>query len=160
MRAWVFMIGGVAAVAGCRGYQAGSFRDFRSAFPGERATVGCLDIAVAETSDTAAEGPVAALAFANRCDAAVVVDLSAIRATGWSDDGASQPLGLFDPAGEIRPLTLEARGSGREVIELVPQQPAPIGRVCLDLAGVDRDARIAQPVVVCLAAAPRAPEVW
>lgn len=141
----------VAAAAGCGGYHAGSFAGVTGEFTGERRTVGCLDLAVAPVDDAAAEGPVAAITFANRCEAAVVVDLPSIRATGRGLDGREVAMGVFDPDREIRAGLLEARTVGRELIEFQPLDgdPAPYD-VCLDVSRIDAGAPSADPVVVCL----------
>jgi hypothetical protein len=141
----------LAAAAGCGGYHAGSFASITGEFAGERRTVGCLDLAVAPVDDAAAEGPVAAVTFANRCDAAVVVDLPSIRATGRGLDGREVAMGVFDPDREIRAGLLEARTIGRELIEFQPLGggPAPYD-LCLDVSRLDPGAPSATPVVVCL----------
>jgi len=61
------------ALAGCA-YQPGSFRYAPHEFPGQRATVGCLDIAIERRADLPI-GPVLSYQFANRCDRAAVICL-------------------------------------------------------------------------------------
>jgi hypothetical protein len=132
----------IAWCASACAYQPGSFhgRRPRLDFAGERATVGCLDIAVAGRWKAAdVRGQVVEIDFGNRCDRPVVVDFTSLRAVGRDDGGREQALAVYDPAGEIRPLDLEARTVGREVLELRPAAlaaPASPGRLrsaCLDL---------------------------
>lgn len=124
-------------------YKPGSF-----AFPlageaarGEHVTVGCLDVAVdALLPSPGTTGQVVEVFFANRCDRETVVDFAALRAIGRDEEGRERALAIFDPAGQVRPLTLEARVAGREVIELrVAGDPArAVGEACLDLAPLAR----------------------
>ncbi|HYU16850.1 MAG TPA: hypothetical protein VEL05_12280 [Candidatus Acidoferrum sp.] len=120
-------------------YQPGSFRTGRPAreFAVQRATVGCLDVAVAGRWDPAhAGGQVVEIDFGNRCDRAVVVDFTALRAKGRDDEGGEGPLALFDPRKEIRPLSLEARTAGREVLEWRPANARRLRAACLDVSGL------------------------
>jgi hypothetical protein len=138
------------AFTGCGGYQPGSLTVGHPA--GEVRRVGCLDIAVEPVHDAEAVGPVAGITFANRCDAAVRVDLASIRAVGELADGRRARLAMFDPDDVVRPGELEARRSARENIEF--QLPEAIetvpARLCLDLAGVDPAAAIDQPIIACV----------
>ena len=132
-------IGAVAVAGGC-GYRPGSFRGDLAGggFNGERATVGCLDVAVAgRWSRGPAIAQAVQLDFGNRCDRPVVVDFSALRAFGRDDGGRGHPLRIRDPRGEIRPLSLEARTVGREVLELAPtpDRAAPEGATAAAPAG-------------------------
>jgi hypothetical protein len=144
------------AVCAC-GYQPGSFAgDATSAFAGARATVGCLDVSVAgrwsrasSTGQTAtgqmATGQTVVVDFGNRCDRPVVVDFTTLRAFGRDAGGREHPLAIYDPRREIRPLSLEARSAGREVLELRRQATAgaTTARVlsaCVDVGRLTRDA--------------------
>jgi hypothetical protein len=128
------------AVGGC-GYRSGSFRGAagRDAFAGERATIGCLDVAVAgRWSPSPAIAQAVQVDFGNRCDRPVVVDFTAVRAVGRDDGGRELALAIHDPRREIRPLSLEARTVGREVIELRPAAgpgpaPARMRSACVDV---------------------------
>jgi hypothetical protein len=148
----------LALVSGCQGYQAGTFRHFNAELAGERRTVGCLDVAVADTNDAEALGPVAGITIANRCDVAVTVDIGAIRATGRRPDGDVIALRAYDPAWEIRPARLEARSVATEYIEYQPppQQELLFTEWCLDLARVDAKRPSDAPVLVCFANGVRA----
>lgn len=103
---------------------------------GERATVGCLDVAVAAHRDAAIRHAVE-VQFANRCDRAVLVDFTALRAEGRGDGGHRFAMLIHDPRGEIRPLELEARTTGREVLEVTSDRAAPSpARMCLDVGRI------------------------
>ena len=141
----------LAGVAGCA-YHPGSFRaPLRGQFAGEQATAGCLDVAVAARPGTAG---VMEVTFANRCDHPAVVDFPAMRAIGRDAQDSERSLVIYDPQGTLRPLTLEARTWGKEVIELrtAADQTEPIHGACLDVGALARD----QERWVCLAGGPAA----
>ena len=121
---------------------------------GQLRTIGCLDFAISPLSDPEAEGPAAELIFANRCDEAVVVDLGAIRATAVLFDGSRLALWPYDPEGELRRATLDARARANENIEY--QLPASLQEhpqhLCLDISAVDTGARPGPRVVACVRA--------
>lgn len=143
-----------AGVVGACAYQPGTFRQpMLGDMHGERATAGCLDVAVAaqvRPSIEGTEGQVVEVSFANRCNRAVVVDFPALRATGRDRSGAERALSIYDPNGALRPLTLEARRGGREVIELVTATPldGSVTGACLDIASL---ARAPETQWVCVA---------
>jgi hypothetical protein len=118
-------------------YRSGSFLGPTGQFPGEHVTVGCLDVGVGATSDAAAEGPVIAYEFGNRCDRAARVDLAAVVVRGRTSGGQEMELAPYDPEGELRPARIEARRTGREVIEYRAAGPDPVRMVCVDLDGID-----------------------
>lgn len=149
----------VAGVVGCA-YHPGSFRaPLRPhEFAGERATVGCLDVAVAARSGMVGSieppGQVVEVTFANRCDHPAVVDFPAMRTVGRDDTDRERPLMIYDPQGVLRPLTLEARTWGQEVIELrtAVDRTDHVHAACLDVGALARtEARW-----VCLAGSPEA----
>jgi hypothetical protein len=116
MRALPFALALVAAGA-CAGYRPGSFTMSGEPFVGELTTAGCLDLAVDVGRDPVAAGPVVQYQFGNRCDRAQTIDLGAVHVTGRTRSGEEVAMVAYDPLGEIRPLPLDARGSGRERIE-------------------------------------------
>jgi hypothetical protein len=121
-------------VAGCAAgcaYQPGSFDHGRSTFPGERATVGCLDVAVERRVDLL-EGPVLGYQFANRCDHAVAIDLGALAVLGRNADGTEAVLRPYDPEHELHPVALDGRSSGGEALAYPADHAVP--QVCVDLA--------------------------
>jgi hypothetical protein len=122
----------VSLVAAC-GYRAGSFTGPNGRFAGEQATVGCLDVGVSSYASAEAEGPVIAYEFGNRCDRPTPVDLGAVIVRGRTESGREIELAPFDPDAELRPARLEARRTGREVIEYRAAVTDPIRQVCVEL---------------------------
>lgn len=162
----------VLGLGGCGscGYQPGSFRQDGQELAGERATVGCLDLAIEYVADPIAIGPVGHFQIANRCDHATVVDLGAVRATARFDDGSLRPMRPYDPSGVIVPKWLDGRRVAVEYLEYLPvtdSPGAPTGEVrpeqwaseaaavvlCLDVSGIDARAVArggAAPVMICM----------
>ena len=124
------------ALAGCA-YQPGSFSYAPHEFPGQRATVGCLDIAIERRADLAI-GPVLSYQFANRCDRAAVIDLAAVAVIGRSAQGAEVALRPFDPRGELQPAALDGRTVGTEALVYPADRAMP--QICADAAAVGRAA--------------------
>jgi hypothetical protein len=117
------------ALAGCA-YKPGSFASSKSEFTGQRASVGCLDIAVDRKGDLEI-GPVLAFQFANRCDRVTTIDLGAAVVIGRSAEG-DVPLLPYDPAGEIKPVALDGRTIGGETLAYPANRALP--QVCIDVA--------------------------
>lgn len=147
----VALVGLIVLQASC-GYRSGSFQGPTGQFAGEHVTVGCLDVGIGATSDAAAEGPVIAYEFGNRCNRVARVDLAAVVVRGRTSRGAEMELAPFDPDGELRPARIDARRTGREVIEYRAAGPDPVRMVCVDLDGMDGVGD--QRREVCLEAAP------
>jgi hypothetical protein len=125
------LAGGMAGwLAGCA-YQPGSFDYGRSTFPGERATVGCLDVAVERRVDLPV-GPVLGYQFANRCDHALTIDLAALAVIGRNADGTEAVLRPHDPTHELHPVALDGRSAGGEAIAYPADHAVP--QVCIDVA--------------------------
>jgi len=139
---------GVVLVGACSSYHAGSYSGPRGPFAGDRATVGCLDVAVAAHPDAAASGPVLAYEFGNRCDHATTVDLTAVAVRARTVDGRAVLLAPYDPLAELRAARLEARRTGREVIEY--RASAPIAIACAELAGLEGGYGEARTVCVAM----------
>lgn len=129
----------VLVTASC-GYSAGSFRDWKGAFPGTVQTIGCVEIGVGTATDQYATGPVIAYSFGNRCTHAVTLDLATVRAVGRDADGRERTLTAFDPRGELRPVPLDGLWSAREQIEYIAVESAQLVSVCVDIGGVDASA--------------------
>jgi hypothetical protein len=161
----LYGVGVVAVLAGCA-YKPGSFRaPLHPGIEGERATAGCLDVVVSPETRAEAEGEVVQVFFANRCDRPTVVDFPALRATGRDAAGNERSLAIYDPQHELRPLVLEARITGREIIELhpttyssPPERGLALDSVCLDAGSLARsDARwvcLTSRAVAAVAVAP------
>lgn len=102
--------------------------------------LGCVDTAVAVTSDPAAvlADPVVRVEFGNRCDRRADIDLGALEITATYVDGLRQRLHPYDPNGELRRLPIDARGHGYEIVEFVAptgETTAPIG-ICVDVRSI------------------------
>ena len=143
----------LVAAAGCQSYQPGSFSHAADPDTTPRATVGCLDVAVDPHHDAAAVGPIARIAIANRCDRAVEVDLGAIRATVRAPGGGRVAHVIYDPRGEIRPVLLDGRSVGVEILEFRPRDGGLIetAGLCLDVSAINRRG-VSRPAVLCVAA--------
>jgi hypothetical protein len=136
-----------SALIGCA-YKPGSFASGEKGFPGQRITMGCLDIAVERRTDFPI-GPVLGYQFANRCDHPTTVDLGALAVIGRDGAGAETSLRAYDPHAELRPVTLEARNIGAESLAY-PAREA-MSQVCVDVSTFAR----AEPARwLCFGAAP------
>jgi hypothetical protein len=123
------------ALVGCA-YEPSSF-SFMTRPTGTRATIGCLDLAIAPRAAVSPERhPVLAYEFGNRCDSPVVVDLASMPVVGRAADGQSYALAPYDPHGEIREAVLDGRSYGSERIAY-PSSVELID-VCVDAAAIAR----------------------
>ena len=137
----------LALLVGCA-YRAGSFSAWGHAFAGQRATLGCLDVAI----DRRPDGPLGAvLAYdlANRCDHAIRVDLSAVPVVGRTTSGNVQ-LVPYDPLRELHARWLDGRAVGRATIEYRSEEPIAARDLCVDAGGLVS----APPYWQCFASAP------
>jgi hypothetical protein len=123
------------ALLGCA-YKPGSFTARDSHFPGQRATIGCLDVAIERRTDFPI-GPVLGYRFANRCDHPTTVDLGALAVVGRDAAGAETALHAYDPHAELHPVALEARNTGAESLAYPARQA--IAQVCVDVATLARE---------------------
>lgn len=119
----------LCALVGCA-YEPGSFH-YTQDFAGQRATVGCIDIAIERRADLSM-GPVLAYQFANRCDHQAVVDLGGVAVLGRNDQGIDVALRPFDPHGELHPAALDGRAVGAEALAYPSPQFVP--QLCADVA--------------------------
>jgi len=118
------------ALIGCA-YKPGSFASGQNGFPGQRATVGCLDVAVERRTDFPI-GPVLGYQFANRCDHPTTVDLGSLAVVGRDAAGAEVALRAYDPRAELHPVSIEARNIGAESLAYPVGQA--IAQICVDVA--------------------------
>ena len=119
--------------SGCVSYDPGSFSYPSKIFPGQRATIGCLDISVDRRPDY--DGKVVLdYQFGNRCDDPVTIDLAHVPVTGRAADGSEQRLDAYDPNLEMIAMKIDARKAGGEAIAYVVAQP--IVQVCADAAAI------------------------
>ncbi|HEY0477276.1 MAG TPA: hypothetical protein VGD37_07110, partial [Kofleriaceae bacterium] len=146
------------ALLGCA-YQPGSFRYPPQDFPGQRLTVGCLDLAVERRADLAtglARGPVLAYQFANRCDHPAMIDLAAVAVVRRDAQGVDVALRPYDPHAELHPVALDGRNVGTEALVYVAVRsagwPAASPADQLSDGTVDQDADPSIPQV-CVDAA-------
>ncbi|MFT3695021.1 MAG: hypothetical protein QM831_17925 [Kofleriaceae bacterium] len=118
---------GLLLLASCS-YDAGSFHSLTSTFPGERVTVGCLDLALDRPHEPEAQGPVVHYSFGNRCDHPVTVDFQSLVVRA-----RNRAITPFDPNHEIAPKTLETRAFGSEEIEYTA---LPGDQLCIDVGSL------------------------
>jgi hypothetical protein len=121
------------ALLGC-GYKPGSFAYPDTVFAGQRATVGCLDVAVERRADVPIEagtGAVLRFQFANRCDHPQAIDLGAVAVIGRSAAGVDERLAPYDPRAELHPVALDGRSVGAESLAYPADHPM---QVCVDVA--------------------------
>jgi len=123
----------LGAMAGCA-YRAGSFSASGHEFAGQRATLGCLDLAIDRRPD-APLGAVLAYDLGNRCDHAIRIDLSAAAVVGRTSIGDTR-LAPYDPLRELHPMALDGRAVGRETIEYRSEEPIAARDVCVDAGGL------------------------
>jgi hypothetical protein len=133
LRRAVFM----SALAGCSAYQPSSFEHGfgggAAVFEGERATVGCLDVAIARRPDHDGSA-VLQYRFGNRCSRATEVDLQRVAVIGRFADGREESLTAYDPDGVLSPLLLGGRLAGREALAY-PTAGVAV-QVCVDAASI------------------------
>ena len=143
-----FLAPGINALLGCAligcGYRPGAFAYAGTTFVGQRATVGCLDVAVERRADLPTEGAEGAgtgavlrYQLANRCDRPQVIDLGAVAVVGRVE-GVDSPLRPYDPRAELHPVALDGRSVGAESLAYPADRPVP--QVCVDVAALARQA--------------------
>lgn len=137
------------ALVGCA-YQPGSFAYLPNGFSGQRATVGCLDVAVERRTDLPI-GPVLGFQFANRCDQPAMIDLAAVAVVGRNAQGIDVTLTPYDPRAELHPVALDGRNVGAESLAYPADRTMP--QVCADVATL---AHLGTPRWLCFGAAARA----
>ena len=108
-------------------------------FPGQRATVGCLDISVDRRADldVVKDGTNAAVLeynFGNRCNEPVVIDLLRVPVIARTVDGDELKLTPFDPNMEMIATKMDARAAGGEAIAYPHSEP--VAQVCADVAAI------------------------
>ena len=122
---------------GCVTYRPGAFAHGMTVFVGERATIGCLDIAI-QRRDDHDKSAVLAYKFGNRCEYPTTVNLASVRVIGRDAAGGEHVLRPFDPRYQLRPLPLDARLSGGEAIAYVVDDEVGIElvQVCVDAGSI------------------------
>ena len=131
MRAAVLSV----ALIGCA-YRPGSFSHLRQDFPGQRTTVGCVDVAVERRPDLTTGGTVLAYEFGNRCDRPATIDFAAVAVKARTFKGIDLDLHAFDPDFQIRPLQIDGRSAGAEAIAYPADER--LAEVCVDVASLTK----------------------
>jgi hypothetical protein len=129
MRAAVLSV----ALVGCA-YRPGSFSHVRQDFPGQRTTVGCIDLAVERRPDLPGGGTVLAYEFGNRCDRPATIDFTRASVKARTYGGEDLELAAYDPQWQIRPLRIDGRAAGREAIAYHADER--LAEVCVDVASL------------------------
>jgi hypothetical protein len=119
-------------------YRPGSFSHISQDFPGQRTTVGCIDLSVERRPDLTSGGTVLAYEFGNRCDHPATVDFTEVKVTGRTFAGEDLELAAFDPEQQIRPLQIDGRATGKEAIAY--PSDARLAEVCVDAASLAHEA--------------------
>ncbi len=122
---------------GCMTYRPGAFAHGLTVFTGEKATMGCLDVAV-ERRDDHDKSAVLAYKFGNRCEQPQTVDLGSLRVIGRDAAGGEHALRPFDPRYQIRPMALDVGLSGGEAIAYIADDHVGVElvQVCVDAGGL------------------------
>jgi len=129
----------LSSLGACARYKAGSFETQPGhAFPEAKTSYGCLDIGMRAGVDSHAEGPVLDIYLGNRCPESVWVDMPALEATAYLEDGQSFPCGLYDPRSELKVALLGGKELAFERIEL--EAPEESIRICVDLSHLTQGA--------------------
>jgi hypothetical protein len=128
----------LVTIAGCS-YSPDSFSYPGRRFPGQRVTVGCLDVAVDRRADMPENTAVIDYQFGNRCDEPVVIDLGRVPVFGRTASGEERYLTPYDPAMELRALKLDARQAGGEAIAY-PTTEAML-QICVDAAAISESTK-------------------
>ena len=136
-----------ALAAGCA-YQAGSFSHAPHTPASKRVSVGCLDLSIERRNNLPDGGAVIDYAFGNRCDGPAVVDLASARVEARTRSGRNLPLTAFDPAGEIRPVEIDGRRTGREALAY-HSAGEELVEVCVEATSIVRVAEGAPPAWLC-----------
>ena len=118
---------------GCASYAPDSFSYPARVFPGQRTTVGCIDLSVDRRTDMG-DAAVLEYQFGNRCNDAAVVDLQHAHVIGRTLDGTEVQLWPYDPAFEVTVKTLPARKAGSEALAYPAKHQ--LVQVCVDAASI------------------------
>ena len=119
-------------------YRPGSFSHISQDFPGQRTTVGCIDLSVERRPDLTSGGTVLAYEFGNRCDHPATVDFTQVKVTGRTFAGEDLALAAFDPEWQIKPMQIDGRSTGKEAIAY--PSDARLAEVCVDAASLAHEA--------------------
>lgn len=132
MRAAVLSV----ALTACA-YRPGSFSHLAQDFPGQRTTVGCIDLSVERRPDLTGGGTVLAYEFGNRCDRPAPIDFAQAKVLARTWDGKDLQLEAYDPEWQIKPLEIDGRATGREAIAYLSDEQ--LAEVCVDAASITHE---------------------
>lgn len=124
---------GFSVLAACA-YQPSSFGSSHRPFPGQHATIGCLDLGIDRRPDLPGGKAVLTYEFGNRCDQPALVDLASVWVYARNAQGQTVQMLAFDPQHEIRASRLDGRAVGREVIAY--ESSIAIHSICVDAASI------------------------
>lgn len=131
MRAAVLSVALIACA-----YRPGSFSHYRQDFPGQRTTVGCIDLSVERRPDLTTGGTVLAYEFGNRCDHPAPIDFTQVKVLARTYTGEDVALEAYDPEWQIKPQLLDGRAIGAEAIAYPSDRR--LAEVCVDAASLAR----------------------
>jgi hypothetical protein len=125
-------------LVGCA-YKPGSFAHQARTFPGQRVSMGCLDLSVDRRADMNGD-PVLDYQFGNRCDEPVTIDLVNLHVIGRTAAGGEMALRPFDPNAEIHVAPLDALQAGGEALAYVSDDRAAgtFVQICVDVSQIER----------------------
>ena len=129
MRAAVLSVALIACA-----YRPGSFSHYRQSFPGQRTTVGCIDLSVERRPDLTTGGTVLAYEFGNRCDHPAPIDFTRVKVVARTYSGEDVTLSAYDPQGQIMPQRIDGRAIGAEAIAYPSERR--LAEVCVDAAAL------------------------
>jgi hypothetical protein len=120
----------------------------KKVWAGTHVTLGCLDVAVASTTDEAVpDKPVVRFGFGNRCEHRVTIDIAAVRVIAIDTHGREVTLVPLDPRHEIH------RGAIRELVDGVERiaydgiSRAEMMHLCIDVGPLEPEAKLAARVL-------------
>ncbi len=129
----LIVLAGALAIAACAHQATSSTQRPTHELVGQRASVGCLDIAVDRRTDTGSSA-VLGYTFGNRCEHSTVIDLAWVNVIGRTANGAEVTLVPYDPKGELSIVKLDGRQMGAE--QITYSAPESLGQLCVDVASL------------------------
>jgi len=133
VRRALVVVGIALAIAACAHQATSSTQHPSRELVGQRASIGCLDIAVDRQTDTGSSA-VLGYTFGNRCEQPTVIDLAWVNVIGRTSNGAEVTLLPYDPKGELAIVKLDGRAMGAE--QITYSAPESVGQLCVDVASL------------------------
>ena len=101
-------------------------------------SAGCLDLALGlRPASDPDDNALLVTRFGNKCLGPAPFDLGSVVLTGRDEQGATVPLQLVDPRGEIAPLHVDAGMNGVEKVR-ISGCDRPLSEICVDVTRVLR----------------------